>query len=128
MSELDNLIAQGAQIDAGIEQETAEASGQTLEVVDPANEWMIVPELLSWVITSIYPETAPAYTLEKKMQLAQAIAPVAEKYGVGGLGDSPELMLCVAAVGFGMPAYMARQARKVAAENEQSTVENGSPE
>lgn len=127
--DLENLVLQGAAIDAGADAEASEAAG--IAPVDPmaaVNEWMLVPEVLSWIITSIYPETAPSYTPERKMQLATAIVPVAEKYGLSGVGDSPELMLGVAALGFGMPAYLAHQARKKAKEQEAETVENGSNE
>lgn len=128
--ELDNLVLQGAQIDAGIETESKEAAGinNTVDLDAAAMEWVIVPELLAWVITSIYPETEKQYTQEKKMGLARAIAPVAEKYGLSGVGDSPELMLCVAGFGFGMPAYMAHTARKKLAQEQQQQeqgAENG---
>lgn len=132
MSELDNLVAQGAAIDAGIELESQEAAGIPAVEVDPMaaiNEWMLVPELLTYVITAIYPETEAHYTEEKKIKLAAAIVPVAEKYGINGVGDSPELLLGFAAFGFAMPAWNARKARKLALENQNQqmqAVENGS--
>lgn len=126
--ELENLVLQGAAIDQGAEAEANEAAGiAPVDQMAAVNEWMLVPEVLAWIITAIYPETAPSYTADKKMQLATAIVPVAEKYGISGVGDSPELMLGVAALGFGMPAYLAHQARKKAKE-EAETVEDGSHE
>lgn len=132
MNELENLVAQGAAIDAGIDLENQEAAGVAEVPGNPdaqAMEWVIVPEILAWVITTIYPETKPNYTEGSKMDLARKIAPVAEKYGLNGLGDSPELMLCIGAVGFAMPAYLAHKARKQLNEvKDEKDAANGSPE
>lgn len=113
---MEALINQGAAIDSGAQVEQMESAG----IVAPptgdnaAMEWLIVPQMLSFVITTIFPETKENYTLENNMELARAIVPVAEKYGWTGVGESPELMLGVAALGFSMPAILAYKTRKEA--------------
>lgn len=92
--------------------------GQIIEH-DPdarAMEWFLIPKAIAWGITTIYPETAAAYTDAKCLELARAIVPVADKYGLSGIGDSPELTLLMAAAFFGAPGYLAHQARKQEAE------------
>lgn len=79
-----------------------------------AMEWFLIPKAIAWAVTTIYPETAPAYTDDKCMELARAIVPVAEKYGLNGIGESPELMLLVGCAAFGAPGYIAHKARKAA--------------
>lgn len=117
MNTLEQMVAQGAALDAGAELENQEAMGLIQPETDPnaaAMEWLIVPQMLSFVIKTIYPETAAHYTEANEMQLAKAIVPVAEKYGWNGFNGSPEIMLGMAAVGFAMPAFLAHKARKQA--------------
>ncbi|WP_079214976.1 hypothetical protein [Herbaspirillum robiniae] len=134
MTELEaqQLIAQGDAIDSNQAASTAEAAGMSLAPVNPdaaAMDWMMIPELLAFAICGIFPETAPHYTDAAKLDLARKIAPVAEKYGWNGPGDSPELMLAVGAFGFSMPAIMAYRARKIAqAQPPEEGKPDGSPE
>jgi hypothetical protein len=90
-----------------------------------AMEWLIVPEIIAWGITAVFPETQENYTAAAKMDLARKIAPVAEKYGWDGPGNAPELALAVGAIGFSMPAVLAYRARK---EKALEGPENGSAE
>lgn len=119
-AEAQALINEGAGIDAAAAQYSeAAATGQLdgnggVIAPDPdagAMGWIIVPEMLAWAITTVFPETQKHYTDAAKMNLARAIAPVAEKYGWEGAGEQPELMLVVAVAGFAAPAYMARRER-----------------
>ncbi|ADJ63861.1 hypothetical protein Hsero_2362 [Herbaspirillum seropedicae SmR1] len=121
------LIAQGDNIDAGTAQQ-AQAAIAGPAPINPdaaALEWMMIPEALAFVICGMFPEVAPAYTEEAKLNLARKIAPVAEKHGWNGPGDSPELMLAVGAFGFSMPAIMAYRARKALADQKP---EEGKPD
>jgi hypothetical protein len=119
------LIAEGAGIDAGqAAHDEAAATGMLDDkgqiIVPPddtqarAAEWFIIPKTLAWAITAVFPETAPHYTDEKCMELAHAILPVAEKYGLNGIGESPELMLLLGTGMFCAPGYLAYKARKAA--------------
>lgn len=119
------LINEGAGIDAGqAAHDEAAATGMLDDkgqiIVPPddsqarAMEWFIVPKTLAWAITAVFPETAKHYTDEKCMELARAIVPVAEKYGLNGIGESPELMLLVGTGMFCAPGYLAFKARKAA--------------
>ena len=110
------LLMQGAAIDHG-EEEAAQiaVTGTAAQPQNPdaaAMEWLIVPEIIAWGITAVFPETIPHYSDEAKMNLARKIAPVAEKYGWSSPGDAPELGLAVGAIGFSMPAVLAYRARK----------------
>ncbi|RFP36151.1 hypothetical protein [Duganella sp. BJB476] len=119
------LINAGGGIDAG-EAAHAEAAATGMldgrgQIVaeDPnakAMEWFLVPKTVAWAITTIYPEVAEHYTDAKCLELAAAIVPVAEKYGLNGMGASPELMLVIGCIGFGAPAFIAHKARKKAEE------------
>lgn len=115
------LIKEGAGIDTGeAAHAEAAAAGQLdgrgqIVAPDPdarAMEWFLIPKTIAWALTTIYPELAPHYTDAKCLELARAIVPVAEKYGINGMGESPELMLAIGCVGFGAPAYMAHRQRK----------------
>jgi hypothetical protein len=91
--------------------------GGVIMAADPqaaAKEWFIIPKTLAWAITAVFPELAPCYTDAKCMELAEAIVPVAEKYGVSGIGDSPELTLIMGTGIFCMPAVMAYRERQAA--------------
>ena len=129
--EAQQLIAQGDTIDTAQAQHAQEAIGG-VPAAPPhpdaaAMEWFIVPKSLAWLVTTLFPETASAYTDEKCLELARAIVPVAEKYGMNGPGDSPELTLLGAAAMFSMPAIMAHKKRKKeAADKEAETVTDGS--
>ncbi len=133
MTELEaqQLIAQGDTIDTAQEQHAQEAIGG-VPAVPPnpdaaAMEWFIVPKALAWLVTTVFPETEAAYTDAKCLEFARAIVPVAEKYGMNGPGDSPEIALLGAAAMFGMPAFMAHKKRKQdAADKEAETVTDGS--
>lgn len=133
VKQMEAMVRQADAIDAGAAAyETAAAEGNldekgnVLPPPDPvdltaekAAQWAIIPQTLAWAITAVFPETAPAYTPEKCMELANAIVPVADKYGWNGPGNSPELGLVLASAFFSMPAYMAyktRQAAKAEAE------------
>lgn len=119
--EAQSLMQEGAGIDAG-EAEHAEASLEGRidargQVVEPnpdaaAMEWFLVPKMLAWAITTVYPETKDQFDDAKCMELARAIVPVAEKYGVNGMSESPELMLLAGCAMFGTPAYLAYKARQ----------------
>jgi hypothetical protein len=115
------LMNEGAAIDQGeaVHQEAAaegriDPRGQIVEA-DPdaaAKEWFLIPKIIAWAVTTVYPETAPAYTDDKCMELARAIVPVASKYGINGIGDSPELTLLMGCGMFGAPAFLAHKARQ----------------
>lgn len=118
------LLMQGAALDQQGAAATEAAVGGVIDgqgnivpaQADPnaaAMEWLIIPELMAWAITTALPETKEHYTQESKMELAQKIAPVAEKYGWNGPGDMPELGLAVGAIGFSMPAVLAYKTRKM---------------
>lgn len=117
------LMMQGAAIDQG---EAAAAELAVTGTVAPAQanpdaaamEWLIVPEIIAWGITAVFPETLQHYSDEAKLNLARKIAPVAEKYGWNSPGDAPELGLAVGAIGFSMPAVLAYRARKEKAAEE----------
>lgn len=127
--QMEALVREGEGLDAGVaahEQAAAEGNlddkGQIIAPPDPvdlteqkAAEWMIVPQTLAWAITAALPETAPAYTPEKCMELARAFVPVAEKYGWNGPGESPELSLLLCSAMFCAPAYIAVKHRQAAA-------------
>lgn len=126
------LIREGESIDAGqaAHQEAAaegrlDDKGQVLPPVDDseakARAWLILPQTLAWAITTAMPETAPAYTPEKCMELARAFVPVADKYGWDGIGDSPELTLAFCSIAFAAPGFMAFKARKAAALESEKT-------
>ena len=91
------LIAQGDNIDKNTEQQAQAAiAGPAPANPDAAAmEWMLIPETLTFIICGFFPEVEPAYTDEAKMKLARAIAPVAEKHGWNGPGDSPEITLAM---------------------------------
>lgn len=80
-----------------------------------AAEWFMIPKAMAWAITAVLPELKSYYTDEVCMELATAIAPVAEKYGLNGPGDSPELTLLMATGMFCAPAYMVYSAKKAQA-------------
>jgi len=125
------LIAQGDGIDAEQVQHTQDAMGVAQVAPNPdaaAMEWFIVPKALAWLVATVFPETAPAYTDEKCLELARAIVPVAEKYGMNGPGDSPELTLLGAAAMFGMPGYMAYKKRKADATAKAEKEAEGAPD
>lgn len=130
-----SILMNEAQGIDGIEAEHAQAAqegrldpaGQVIEV-DPnarAMEWFLIPKTIAWAITALYPETAKCYSDAKCLELAHAIVPVADKYGITGIGDSPELSLIVAAAMFGAPAYIAHGQRKLAKEEAQA--DKGAP-
>lgn len=133
------LMAEAGAIDAGQAQaaqaaqdpQSAQAAGGGGPVVAmqddmrKAAEWFLIPKTLAWAITAVFPETAPAYTDEKCMELAQAIVPVAEKYGLSGIGDSPELTLLVGTGLFCLPGVMAYRARKAKADEEAEAARAG---
>ncbi|QGZ37764.1 hypothetical protein IP92_02932 [Pseudoduganella flava] len=129
------LVNQGAAIDAGAAAELADAVAPAGAVVagpavDPAAEWMFVPELVTMVVTIALPEAAPAYTPEAQHMLATKIAAVAEKRGWNGMSSSPEISLGLASVAFAMPAFMAYKARQIAAaeaEGQGGATLNGKP-
>jgi hypothetical protein len=120
------LIAEGAGIDAGAAAHAeAAATGNldtkgniiaapdpNVELMEKAKNWFIIPKTLAWAITAVLPETAPAYTDDRCMELAKAIVPVADKYGWNGLDDSPELMLLMGSAMFCAPGYLAYKARQ----------------
>lgn len=116
------LVNQGAAIDAAAGQEAAQAAEIVpagglvpAEPQNAASEWLFVPELLAMVICVALPEAAPAYTDEANMRFAEKLAAVAEKRGWNGMSSSPEIGLGLAAIGFGMPAFMAYKSRQAAA-------------
>lgn len=127
--EMEAMVREGDALDAGVaahQQAAAEGNldgnGQIIAPPDPsilaeqrAAEWMIVPQTLAWAITAALPETAPAYTPEKCMELARAFVPVADKYGWNGPGESPELSLLLCSAMFCAPAYIAVKHRQAAA-------------
>jgi hypothetical protein len=132
-----SLLNEAGAIDAG-EQANADAladgtmgANGVITAPDPnaaAMEWFIIPKTLAWAITAVFPELAPCYTDEKCMELAGAIVPVAEKYGISGIGDSPELTLLLGTGVFCAPAYLAyreRQAARAAAEKERREGRDG---
>lgn len=121
------LINEGAAIDAGAQAHAdAAAAGQLDDkgnilapvdnTLERAMEWIIIPKMLAWAITAALPETAPAYTDAKCLELAKAFVPVADKYGWSGLNDSPELSLIMCGAMFSMPAFLAYKARKAQAD------------
>lgn len=118
------LVREGEGIDLGEAEHAAAAEAGMLDtngaIITPdenarAAEWFMVPKMLAWAITAVFPETAPHYTDAKCMELAKAIVPVADKYGISGMGDSPELMLLMGTGMFCLPGYMAHKQRKAAA-------------
>lgn len=114
------LVGAAGAIDADL---TAQANPQPQAVApaDPmagAKEWILVPETLSWAITTVFPELQSYYTDERKLDLAQRIDAVAVKYGWSGLGDFPEVLLAVGTVGFCAPAYLLYKQRKAEAAEE----------
>lgn len=131
------LLAKGAAIDTNEAAFTdAAAAGLiddkggivTAPAPDPdagAMEWMIVPEIIAWGITAVFPETREHYSDTAKMDLARKIAPVAEKYGWDGPGNAPELALAVGAIGFSMPAVLAYRTRKEKAQEGQENASGG---
>lgn len=133
--EAEALVREGSSIDAGeAAHAEAAASGMLDErgaIIIPdeaarAAEWFMVPKMLAWAITAVFPETAPHYTDAKCMELAAAIVPVADKYGLSGIGDSPELMLLMGTGMFCLPGYMAHKGRQAArAAEEQARQEGG---
>ncbi|AVR96900.1 hypothetical protein [Pseudoduganella armeniaca] len=134
--EAELLVRQGAAIDAGAAAELEEAAGlepagavMAAPAMDPAAEWMFIPELLTMVVTLTLPEAAAAYTPDAQHMLATKIAAVAEKRGWNGMSSSPEISLGLASVAFAMPAFMAYKSRQLAAaqaEPEGETL-NGKP-
>lgn len=124
--EMEALVREGDAIDANAAahaQAAAEGNlddkGQIMAPPDPAmmaaekaQEWFLVPKTLAWAITTVFPELAPHYTDEKCMELANAIVPVADKYGWSGVGNSPELALAMGTAFFCMPAIQAHKARQ----------------
>jgi hypothetical protein len=125
--EANALISEAAGIDAGAAAHAEAAASGNLDdrgnivvQADPieakAMEWFIVPKTLAWAITAVFPETAKHYTDEKCMELSRAIVPVAEKYGLNGIGESPELMLLLGTGMFCAPGYLAYKQRKAARE------------
>lgn len=122
--EAEALVREGAAIDAGAAAHSEAAANGNLDdrgqiVVQDENaraaEWFMVPKIIAWAVTAVFPETAPAYSDAKCMELAKAIVPVADKYGLSGVGDSPELMLLLATGMFCAPGYLAHKGRKAAA-------------
>jgi hypothetical protein len=133
--EMQALIKEGEGIDQGaVEHAEAAATGNLDDkgniiapvdnTVERAMEWMIIPQTLAWAITAALPETAPAYTPEKCLELAKAFVPVADKYGWNGPGQSPELSLLMCGAMFTMPAFLAYKVRKDAAK-EAAKLDNG---
>jgi hypothetical protein len=128
--EANALIAEGAGIDAGAAAHAdaaatgnLDAKGNIMPAPDPnaelqakAQNWFMVPKALAWAITAVFPETEPYYTDDKCMELAQAIVPVAEKYGLNGFQESPELMLVMGTAFFCAPGYGAYKTRRAVAE------------
>lgn len=121
------LIREGEGIDAGqaAHDEAAAAgmldeAGQIIVPPDPAEakaaEWFLIPKALAWAISTAMPEVKDHYTDAACMELARAIVPVADKYGISGVGDVPELTLLMATGMFCAPGYLAFKARKAAAE------------
>lgn len=117
------LVNQAGAIDQGLAAAEAEAmnptdqggGGPMVAVPDDlrkAAEWFLIPKALAWAITTVFPETKEAYTDAACMELAGAIAPVAEKYGLNGPGDSPELTLLMGTAMFCVPGYLAFKSRK----------------
>jgi hypothetical protein len=112
------MMAEAGAIDAGQAQAEDEAlnppapGAELVTVESAAMEWFIIPKALAWAITTVFPETKPAYTDAACLELAGAIAPVAEKYGLNGPGDSPELTLLMATGMFCVPGYLAYKQRK----------------
>lgn len=124
--EMEALVREGEAIDTGAAAHAEAAAsgnlddkGQIIAPPDPADlaaeraaEWFIVPKTLAWAITAVFPELAPHYTDEKCQELANAIVPVADKYGWSGIGNSPELALAMGTVFFCLPAYTAHKGRQ----------------
>lgn len=133
--EAEALVREGAAIDAGAAAHSEAAAAGNLDdrgqIVAPdenarALEWFMVPKVIAWAVTAVFPETAPAYSDAKCMELAHAIVPVADKYGLSGVGDSPELMLLLATGMFCAPGYLAHKGRKEkAAAEERARLEGG---
>ncbi|WP_373987013.1 hypothetical protein [Duganella sp. BuS-21] len=120
-AEAQALINEAAGIDAGQAAHGEAAAAGMLDeggnIVLPdemakAAEWFLIPKTLAWAITTVFPETRKHYTDAACMDLAKAIVPVAEKYGLTGIGDCPELSLLVATGMFCVPGYMAHKQRK----------------
>ncbi|MBV6324369.1 hypothetical protein [Duganella violaceipulchra] len=134
--EAEALVREGAAIDAGAAAHSEAAASGNLDergqIVAPdenarAMEWFMVPKVIAWAITAVFPETAPNYSDAKCMELAHAIVPVADKYGLSGVGDSPELMLLLATGMFCAPGYLAHKGRKEKAiAEEKARLEGGS--
>lgn len=119
------LVAEGNALDQGLAAHaeaaangSLDASGQIVapdpdaELNRKAADWFMIPKALAWAITTVFPETKQHYTDEACMDLARSIVPVGEKYGLNGVGDSPELTLLIGTAFFCAPGYMAYQARK----------------
>jgi len=126
-AEANALIKEAESIDLGqAAHQEAAADGRVDEkgnIVPPpvdnpdarAQAWLIIPQTIAWAITTAMPETAPAYTPERCMDLARAFVPVADKYGWDGIGDAPELTLAITTLAFAAPGFMAFKARKAVA-------------
>lgn len=125
--EMQALVNEGASIDAAAGAHAEAAAAGNLDdkgniiappdlTMEKAAAWFIFPKALAWAITTVFPETERYYTDAKCMELAHAIVPVAEKYGLDGPGDSPELTLLMGTGIFCVPAYLAYKQRKAQAE------------
>jgi len=124
--EANALIAEGAGIDLGAQAHAEAAAtgnlddqGRILPAPSPEDElnrkaenWVMLPQVIAWAITTVFPETKPHYSEAACMDLARKIVPVADKYGLDGIEASPELMLGIGTAMFCMPGYMAFKKRK----------------
>jgi hypothetical protein len=127
--EMQALVNMGGAIDNETTAETNEALGIAPEPTQEqiaekaANDWVVVPEILSAAITAYMPETTPYYTEEGNLRFAEKLGAVAEKYGWNSPGASPEISLAIASIGFAAPAFMAYKKRKAEAEKQEEEKE-----
>jgi hypothetical protein len=99
---------------AGAEQEQAGGQGAGPAPAAPAgpdyaDEARDVIRFALALFVPIYPSLAEVYTKEAREQLAEAAAPVMEKYSVtlGGLKEWPEVRLAVVAVPLAVKTFIA---------------------
>ena len=122
--EMQALIRQGENLDKGAQEAINTALGiepaPPAPIIDPSDDWMFVPEILSMIITTIMPETEPFYEEAAQRRFAEKWVPVADKYGWTGASTSPEIGLGLAALGFAAPAFFAYKTRQQAAKEEAS--------
>lgn len=120
INELDQIAAEAAKLDA--ENPGANAGGEVMPVIDPAQEWRDAAHMGCGLVTAMKPELKAEWTPDKLDALGDALNKCAERYGwtVGEVLGHP--LLCLAFASWGLIAPLIRIERERVARSQQARI------